>query len=168
MSAREDTGRQVRVVVPLATRAVLLAGTLISALCVADGCSSSPPPGRGTPEPSGREAAGAIAPVGVLEGQVHDSSRTAIYGARVILFGNLDREERRFVEWWLFEGVCSLGAVEYIARKSAAVASTHTDADGRFKFSGLRDGAYTLRVTAPGVGFTEKDVSLGVPVVSGD
>ena len=114
----------------------LLLGVLVASVFVCIGCRRVSHEGDSQSAPETLEAAdpqrATTEPVGVIGGQVRDSSGRAVPGARVTLLGDLDDEEVRLLERAFNEGTCISGYPEYMAEQAAVVASTRTDAGGGY------------------------------------
>ena len=149
---------------------ILLRRFLVASVFVVVSCEAGPSPSTSTVGESPRTSAKTLkpptsqlvstGPVGVIAGQIRDRVGRPVPGARVTLLGDLDADERGSLEWSRVLELCPFGVPDYLAREAAALASTDSDENGGYSFSGLPDGAYLLRITAPGFAFTEEAVTV--------
>jgi hypothetical protein len=97
-----------------------------------------------------------------LEGCILDAWGCPIVGARAILFANrlLPEEKAEADEFWSRSPIC-FGCLGF-PREESAIASTVSGPDGWYRFEGLKHGPYTLRVTASGHGYAEREVLVGM------
>jgi protocatechuate 3,4-dioxygenase beta subunit len=94
----------------------------------------------------------------VLESRVLDSSGSPVTGAKIVIFESLHPAEMAEGEkGWAWSG-CYLGP---FPEQLPVLAPTYSGPDGSYRFEGLKVGAYTVRVTASGLSYAEKEILVG-------